>query len=133
MLPKMARSLLFAAASLLTAAAACGGKSLSAPEGLTITRYSSASPIRLTVTMTTCSDRCAQYDPASCAVSVNQGVIELEISVPYGDAEGVDRTDREACSLVCGPPVYAHCDVGMLAAGTYVVRSGAFEKEIVVE
>ncbi|MBI2377617.1 MAG: hypothetical protein HYV07_26685 [Deltaproteobacteria bacterium] len=122
----------FFSAALLVGAA-CGGRELSSPEALPITAYTAGQEIRVTFVMEQCSDSCSEYEAPTCTSDVDGETITFDISVPYKDRAGVDSETLSGCSLVCGPQVVAHCDVGPLDAGHYMVMAGSFEGEIHVE
>ena len=112
--------------------ASCG-QALTNPEDLVIKRYPKDTPFRISLTMRSCSDRCSTYETPECAVAIEGTKIELDVSVAYDERAGTDRSTLTGCSEACGPPVYAHCEVRALGAGTYTVESGGFRREIVVE
>jgi len=122
-------------APMFLAFAGCGA-SLDTPTDLPNTVYPAGEAFRITLVMTSCSDRCATYEPSECSVKVKfdlkdlanlspeERVIELSPSVAY------DRNEED-CREGCGGPVVAHCDVdSSLPAGRYVVKAGSFERTI---
>ena len=106
----------------------CGGLSVDTPTDLTVTTYPANKAFTMTLTMQACRDSCATYEEASCSVSVDGSTIEVDASVSY--SRDVDDVE---CLNLCGQPVFAHCDVPALSAGTYTVESGSFRRTIVVE
>jgi hypothetical protein len=120
-----ARLILSAALALV----GCGGLSVDTPVDLQVTTYPANTPFTLTLTMQACRDACATYEEAECSVSVKaDNVLEVDASVQY------DRTvDEQQCPNRCGQPVFAHCPVPSLGAGTYTVESGSFVRTILVK
>lgn len=125
----------FVALCGLSFLAACGTRTLETPETLRIDQYVAGQPFTLTFVMKGCSDTCSTYEAAECEVSqADEGnVLEVSVSVAYGDKDGVDSSTLEGCTLQCGAPVLAHCSVPALAAGTWSVESGTFRGSIEVQ
>lgn len=119
----MARTLL--ALTFGLALSACGGSTLTQPQDLPTNVYPANTPFRMTLVMKTCSDSCATYEAPECTVEVDGTTLLVDASVSY------ERTG-ETCTERCGAPVLAHCDVGGLAAGEYVVESEGFRRQITV-
>jgi len=112
----------------------CGGSVLDSPEHLPRTTYANGTK-QITFVMATCSDTCTLYEEAVCAIELDRenAQLNVEISVAYRDRDDADRSTLDGCGVTCGPPVYAHCDLPALSAGTYRVVAGSFESNIVIE
>lgn len=111
---------------MVLALAACGGDIIDTPEDIPVDEFA-AGTTKITVTMTSCSDICAEYDEPQCTSEVSGTDIKLDATVSYTSKA---PADGESCSLVCGPAVLAHCSVPALPAGTYTVTAGALTKKI---
>ena len=118
-------------AAFAAGGAGCG-QSLTTPEALPL-RELAAGTKKITLVMKSCSDTCAEYDEPTCEATVDGNTITLDVCVTYSDKDGVDRDTLEGCSVRCGAPVLATCDVPTLARGTYTVVSGTFEETIEVQ
>jgi hypothetical protein len=118
---------------ICAALAACGGPALTRPESLPEDTFLAGQPIELTLIMKSCSDTCSEYDAASCGWSLHDHELDVSVSVPYHDKPGADRTKFVNCGPTCGAPVFAHCTLGKLDAGTYTLKVDAFSAPIYVE
>jgi hypothetical protein len=131
MFASLPRTLCAAALSLVTAASVAGcGRSLDNPTGLVIRSYPANKAFTMTLVMTTCSDQCATYADAACAVKLEGQTLQVEASIAYADKDGTDETTQTGCSLNCGAPVTVDCTVPALAAGTYSVEANRFKTTI---
>ena len=110
--------------------AACGD-ALTIPEDIPITHLPAGEDFVLTVVMESCSDPCAAYEEPECSVDVNEDDKTLFLDATVGfDAGAVENC---ASRGLCGPMIFAHCEVDALPEGTYTVRSKGFEALIFLE
>ncbi len=113
---------------LALALAACGGNVIDTPEDIPVDEFAQGTT-KITLTMTSCSDTCADYEEAECTTELSEREITVNASVSFTPGA---RVDGETCSLRCGPAILAHCTVPALATGTYTVKADGFERKIFV-
>ena len=114
---------------------ACGSRALETPESLVVDEYAAGKGFEVVFVMKACSDTCSTYEAAECEVETDTedgNVLRFSVSVPYSDKDGVDPTTLDGCSLTCGAPVRATCEVPGLDAGTWSVEAGTFRGSIEV-
>jgi len=117
--------------TLLTALAGCG-RALDTPESLAITDYPANTDVTLTFVMKACSDTCSTYEASTCTVNIvsDTKTLDVAVSVPYGDNPDADGVTLDGCSLRCGAPILAHCNVSSIPAGVWTVEAGTFSTSI---
>lgn len=110
---------------------ACGAETLRRPVDLPITTYPANELFTLTLVMQRCRQPCETYSDPECEVTVNEDSRTIRVDPEVE----VERDDDATCSGQCsGAPVLAHCSVGPLNAGEWIVEStqGRFSRAITV-